>query len=162
MELPLFRHVSVTRTNQSTLVSLVDSINLNSYPAYITFDSNFDESEIVEMSHSIANHLSKNGTRYKLPFPLYLITNLAYDNHLLLIEKSTSSLPKYFKVSRRNPNQRELQILKRINILREQIEAIPVNKILEAIKTRSKNNRLLKEQSKRLDFYETITQKLGL
>jgi hypothetical protein len=156
MELPLFRQITITKSNQQSIAELIDNLNFNNYPAYITISPEFNYDETTEIINTILQYLDKNDINYKLPFPLYIVTSADFHETSSIIHKSTNDLPRYFRVSRKNPNQREQQILRRITILREQLSAISITDKLNLITKRTKNDQLIKNNSNTIEFYATI------
>ncbi|MBF0361790.1 MAG: hypothetical protein HQK49_12305 [Oligoflexia bacterium] len=94
------------------------------------------------------------------PYPLYLITEQKLKSDIIPLANSKAELPPYFNFRWKVPTPSEKTIIQKINILKNNLIASPIDRFIKEIKTIKKEQKIFHDLLREEDFYIDIINNL--
>lgn len=159
MKIPVFEEIILTDFNYDHLKSLFADSKIGKVPTYINLSilKKSDLNSIIELLESVFEELKLHS---RFPYPTYLISHLPAESSFPLVS-STKELPDHFFKKVKRPNNKELQLLNKLDLKVDKLTNLDSIKILDNFEETSFPQRALFELSKELYFLEKIYKHLN-
>lgn len=159
MKLPILKEIKL---NTYSISELVESLNLSEagrYPTFIVLNTNSRE-ETTEALDNIAGAFAQLNINPKFPYPFYAITDKVSFHRSISVCSSLDQLPNHFVRSAKRLKGREIALLNRTNLLKDKVVNLPFYERLTKLKKSMKGQRELYNNTKKLNFYESLLDQL--
>ncbi|MFN8369913.1 MAG: hypothetical protein U0T83_04710 [Bacteriovoracaceae bacterium] len=152
--------IKISNTNLQNMEPVLKPLELGKASYAFIFDKAIGIKDFISVVTLLEEHLTKLKINPRFPYPIYLVSDYDLSDCSFFIIKQIKDIPKYFLEMPGRPGSKELQTIKKLNILRNKIINSDINEKQKLLKNFSFKNKKLFNILKEIDFYEEITKKI--
>lgn len=119
MIIPVYQKIKITHIQEEILLETLDEIQFHKSPIVYIFEN--DKNFHNRFLNYIEDYYYDNEIFSKIPYPTYIISSEGLKSEVFNCLKSVQDLPKYYNISRKQPNSYETELINKINIQSERI-----------------------------------------
>jgi hypothetical protein len=159
MKIPILRPIEVIDFSRENLREIFNKHQVGELPYYIVLSMD-DISVIRDSLDNIREVLRELNKHPRLPYPLYIVSD-KISNHLdFAIVRDVNLLPKHYKVKGKRVKTKEQNLLNKVEMTAARIHNHPLDKGHAQIKNQAHLNRILKDMSVEVDFYQFVINRI--
>jgi hypothetical protein len=158
MKIPVFEEVIITKFEYEHLKAELADSRIGKVPTFINLITQ-KKSDLNAIIAELENVFLELKLHARFPYPTYLISHSACESIFPFVV-STQELPDHFFKKVKRPNNKELQLLNKLDLKVDKLSNLDRKKILTQFNETSIPQKKLYNISKELHFLEMIHQQL--
>lgn len=158
MKIPIFEEFIIDDFDLNEIKDIFVDSRVGKVPMYVNL-VNRNAEEITEILRFFKEIFIEKNIHPFFPYPFYLITSDKNDRFFLKVD-SVKELPEYFFKKVKRPNNKELQLLNKIELKVEKICNLNIYEKVEQITHVRNTQKKLYQETKELFFLELVYSNL--
>jgi hypothetical protein len=154
MKIPIFEEIVISDFSYPSLKLIFENARIGRVPSYINL-STIKKSDLITLIPIFEELLKELKLHPRFPYPTYLICQYGHESQFPIV-RSSKYLPEHFFKKVKRPNNKELQLMNKLNLKVLKLNNLEINKIISEFTETCTPQRKLFELSKELYFLETI------
>jgi hypothetical protein len=120
MNLPVYFEIKLDLNDPEKIYQDLKNSKAGKSPCFIKIED-LSKDKLKFVLEIIFNQLEQLNIDSKIPYPIYIISNIKLEHPHFSIIQSESMLPSYFKIRIKQPGTKESALIQKIQILSEKI-----------------------------------------
>jgi hypothetical protein len=154
MKIPIFEEITISDFIYPSIKLTFEKARIGRVPSYINL-STIKKSDLITLIPILEELLKELKLHARFPYPTYLICQYGHSSQFPIV-RSSKYLPDHFFKKVKRPNNKELQLMNKLNLKVEKLNNLEINKIITEFNETCTPQKKLFEISKELYFLETI------
>ena len=157
MNLPNYTIIHITSSKEEYIHQELSKVEFQQYP--IVFNLLGLKEHQLSVIVQIENYLDINNI-FTMPYGVYIISDCIDYGGKLTICPEPGLLPQFYKQKTKNLNNKENNLLKKINMKRESYRSLQRKDYLRAIQQYAKGHRALYHVFQECNYYERLLEQI--
>ena len=159
MELPTYYKIKIDKNTSESIDQVLGVSPIGQRPCYLDLGDK-KSTEVISLLNIIYERICHLGINHRLPYPIYVITEYLENHDHFQVIKGLTDLPKFFGLQNKRPKNRDIELLRKINIQKKRISNLKIKNKLNFIKNNINSDKKLFLLSTEYQHLKTIEQGL--